>query len=173
MTGKLRAAYAEVGRDAPPYSYRTDARVEDDVVRRLRLRLHRPEPNPQAGVREVVRVRHGAELPERSPRRRCDVRTTSRPQNQIVQNLRESYGTGFVLFNLNGASTENKGTRDHGARHAGGAAQLLVGRAGQLRAARAARRSRCRTRCRSRTSPTRGCTATCATARSRACRRCR
>jgi hypothetical protein len=30
-------------------------------------------------------------------------------QNQIVQNLRESYGTGFILFNLNGASTENKG----------------------------------------------------------------
>jgi len=32
-----------------------------------------------------------------------------RTQNQIVQNLRESYGTGFILFNLNGASTENKG----------------------------------------------------------------
>ena len=23
-------------------------------------------------------------------------------ENQIVQNLRESYGTGFILFNLNG-----------------------------------------------------------------------
>ena len=31
-------------------------------------------------------------------------------QNQIVKDIRESYGTGFVLFNLNGASTENHGT---------------------------------------------------------------
>src|SRR5205085_6873948 len=31
-------------------------------------------------------------------------------QDQIVQNLRESYATGYILFNLNGATTENKGT---------------------------------------------------------------
>ena len=32
-----------------------------------------------------------------------------RTENQIVQNIRESYATGFILFNLNGATTQNQG----------------------------------------------------------------
>src|SRR5439155_11367301 len=30
-------------------------------------------------------------------------------ENQIVNDIRGSYGTGFILFNLNGASTQNQG----------------------------------------------------------------
>ena len=48
------------------------ARVQDDVVRRLRLRLHGPEPALKPEFAKVVRVRHRAELPRRPPRHRRD-----------------------------------------------------------------------------------------------------
>ena len=39
----------------------------------------------------------------------------------------ESYGTGFILFNLNGASTENHGSEIIGPRHAGASARTSRG----------------------------------------------
>ena len=72
LTGKLRAAVrrSRARRGALLVSH--DARVQGDRLRRLRLRLHRTEPAAQAGIREGLRVRRGAELPQRSPRDRRD-----------------------------------------------------------------------------------------------------
>ena len=143
------------------------------VVRRLRLRLLRARTRTSS-PEFAKSYEFGTELSFLDDRLGLDA-TVYRKQtkDQIVKNIRGSYATGFILFNLNGASTRNTGPRAHAARHAGAAQQLLVGRPGELRPARAARCSRCRTSCRSRTSPTPGSTATSATARSRASRRCR
>ena len=164
MTGKLRAAYAEVGRDAPPYSYRTT--LESKTTSFGGYGYGFTGPNPLLQPEFAKSYEFGTELSFLNDRLGVDATFYHKQtENQIVQNLRESYGTGFILFNLNGASTENKGTEISVRGTPVLARELLVGLPRQLRAGRAARRSRCRTRCRSRTSPTRGCTATSATAR--------
>ena len=80
-----------------------------------------PGPNlgAQAGVRALVRVRHGAELPQQPARPRRDDWYRKQTKDQIVNDIRGSYATGFILFNLNGAVTRNKGVEAHAARHAG------------------------------------------------------
>ncbi len=108
MTGKLRAAWAEVGRDAPPYSYRTTLEAKQTSNGGYGYGFTGPNPNLQPEFAKSSEV--GAELSFLNDRLGVDAtlyRKTT--QNQIVQNLRESYATGFILFNLNGASTENKG----------------------------------------------------------------
>ena len=109
MTGKLRAAYAEVGRDAPPYSYRTTLESKTTAFGGYGYGFTGPNPNLQPEFAKSSEF--GTELSFLNDRLGIDATIYhKRTQNQIVQNLRESYGTGFVLFNLNGASTENKGT---------------------------------------------------------------
>ncbi|MEP6493869.1 MAG: TonB-dependent receptor [bacterium] len=108
MTGKLRAAWAEVGRDAPPYSYRTT--LESKTTTGGGYGYGFTGPNPLLKPEFAKSYEFGTELSRLDNRLGLDVTVYHKQtQNQIVQNLRESYGTGFILFNLNGASTENKG----------------------------------------------------------------
>jgi TonB-linked SusC/RagA family outer membrane protein len=109
MTGKLRAAYAEVGRDAPPYSYRTT--LESKTTSFGGYGYGFTGPNPLLRPEFAKSYEFGTELSFMNDRLGLDATYYHKQtENQIVQNLRESYGTGFILFNLNGASTENHGT---------------------------------------------------------------
>ena len=95
-------------------------------------------------------------------------------KDQIVNDIRGSYATGFILFNLNGAVDAQSGTRDHAPRHAGVSANSFSWDISANFDERARQDARAAERAaRSRTSPTRGCTATSATARRRDSRRCR
>jgi TonB-linked SusC/RagA family outer membrane protein len=109
MTGKLRAAYAEVGRDAPPYSYRTTLEAKQTSYGGYGYGFTGPNPFLKPEFAKSSEI--GTELSFLHDRLGLDATLyRKRTQDQIVQNLRESYATGFILFNLNGATTENKGT---------------------------------------------------------------
>lgn len=109
MTGKLRAAFAEVGRDAPPYSYRTALEAKTSAYGGYGYGFTGPNPNLKPEFAKSYEL--GTELSFLHDRVGIDATIyRKRTEDQIVQNLRESYATGFILFNLNGATTENKGT---------------------------------------------------------------
>jgi TonB-linked SusC/RagA family outer membrane protein len=106
--GRLRAAYAEAGRDAPPYSDRPSLQYEPTSYGGYGYSFWGPNPNLQPEFKKETEV--GTELSWLNDRLGVDATYyRSRTTNQIVQNIRESYGTGFILFNLNGAVTENHG----------------------------------------------------------------
>ncbi len=108
MTGRLRAAYAEVGRDAQPYSYRPSLLHRTTSYGGYSYNYWGPNLNLRPEFARSYEV--GTELGFLDDRLGLDVslyRKTTR--DQIVQNIRGSYATGFVLFNLNGASTRNQG----------------------------------------------------------------
>ncbi|CAN5876237.1 SusC/RagA family TonB-linked outer membrane protein [soil metagenome] len=108
MTGKLRAAYAEVGKDARPYAYRQSLEFKTTSFGGFGYGFTGPNPNlrPEfATSREF-----GTELEFLQNRLGLDL-TWYRKQtrDQIVNNVRASYGTGFILVNLNGAVVRNEG----------------------------------------------------------------
>jgi TonB-linked SusC/RagA family outer membrane protein len=108
LSGKLRAAYAEVGKDARPYSYRQALEFKTTAFGGFGYGFFGPNPNlrPEfATSREL-----GTELAFFNNRVGTDI-TWYRKQtrDQIVNNVRASYGTGFILVNLNGAETRNEG----------------------------------------------------------------
>lgn len=108
MTGKLRAAYAEVGRDAPPYSYATTLEAKTTSFGGYGYGFY--GPNPALKPEQAKDYEGGVELGFLNDRLGIDATIYhKRTENQIVQNIRESYATGFILFNLNGATTENHG----------------------------------------------------------------
>ena len=108
MTGKLRAGYAAVGRDAQPYSYR--ATLESKATSYGGYGYGFWGPNPLLKPEFAKSSELGTELSFLQDRLGIDATVyKKRQENQIVQNVRESYGTGFILFNLNGATTETKG----------------------------------------------------------------
>jgi len=108
MTGKLRAAIAEVGRDALPYSYRPSLENKTTSYGGYGYGF----TGPNLGLKpEFAKSRElGTELSFLNDRLGIDA-TVYRKQtkDQIVQNIRGSYATGFILFNLNGADTRNTG----------------------------------------------------------------
>jgi len=107
-SGKLRAGWAEVGRDAPPYSYHTTLEAKTTSYGGYGYGFTGPNPLLQPEFKKSHEF--GTELSFLHDRLGIDATVYSnQTQNQIVQNLRESYGTGFILFNLNGASTKNSG----------------------------------------------------------------
>ena len=107
-SGRLRAAYAEAGRDAPPYSDRPSLLYEPTSYGGYGYNFWGPNPNLQPEFKKEAEV--GTELSWFNDRLGLDATYyRSRTTNQIVQNIRESYATGFILFNLNGAVTENHG----------------------------------------------------------------
>jgi outer membrane receptor protein involved in Fe transport len=126
MTGKLRAAYAEVGKDARPYAYRPALEFKTTTAGGYGYGFTGPNLNLRPEFARSYEV--GTELGFFKDRLGVDI-TTYRKQttDQIVNDIRGSYGTGFILFNLNGASTRNTGVE-----------VSLRGRAGQ-RAARVLR----------------------------------
>jgi TonB-linked SusC/RagA family outer membrane protein len=107
-SGRLRAAYAEAGRDAPPYSDRPSLQFEPTSYGGYGYGFTGPNPLLSPEFKKEYEV--GTELSFLKDRLGVDATYyKSRTTNQIVQNIRESYGTGFILFNLNGAVTENHG----------------------------------------------------------------
>ena len=108
MTGKLRAAYAEVGRDARPYAFRPA--LESRTTSNGGYSYGFTGPNLALSPEFARSYEFGTELGFLQDRIGLDV-TWYRKQtkDQIVNDIRGSYGTGFILFNLNGAVTRNQG----------------------------------------------------------------
>lgn len=107
-SAKLYGGWAEVGRDAQPYSYRTT--LESKTTSFGGYGYGFTGPNPLLAPEFAKSYEFGADLSFFHDRLGFDATYYSkRTENQIVQNVRESYGTGFILFNLNGATTENHG----------------------------------------------------------------
>src|SRR6266513_2055878 len=108
MTGKLRAAVASVGKDARPYAYRPALQYKTTSYGGYGYNFWGPNLDLKP---EFARSREfGVELSFLQDRLGLDA-TVYRKQSldQIVNAIRGSYGTGFILFNLNGAATRNKG----------------------------------------------------------------
>jgi TonB-linked SusC/RagA family outer membrane protein len=108
MTGKLRAAYAEVGKDARPYAYRPS--LEFKTTSNGGYGYGFTGPNLNLKPEFARSYEFGTELSFLQDRLGVDI-TGYRKQtkDQIVNDIRGSYGTGFILFNLNGAVTRNQG----------------------------------------------------------------
>ncbi|MFL5529692.1 MAG: TonB-dependent receptor domain-containing protein, partial [Gemmatimonadaceae bacterium] len=108
MTGKLRAAYAEVGKDARPYAYRPSLEFKTTSYGGYGYGFTGPNLNLKPEFARSYEI--GTEMSFMQDRLGLDI-TTYRKQtkDQIVNDIRGSYGTGFILFNLNGAVTRNQG----------------------------------------------------------------
>ncbi|MCC6242602.1 MAG: SusC/RagA family TonB-linked outer membrane protein [Gemmatimonadaceae bacterium] len=108
MTARLRAAYAEVGRDARPYAYRPSLEFKTTSYGGYGYGF--TGPNLGLSPEFAVSNEYGAELGFLDNRLNFDITTYQKEtKNQIVNDIRGSYATGFILFNLNGASTRNTG----------------------------------------------------------------
>jgi TonB-linked SusC/RagA family outer membrane protein len=107
-SAKLRAAFAEVGRDASPYAYAATLESKTTVGQGYGYGFTGPNPNLRPEFAKSYEL--GTELSFLDDRLGIDA-TVYRKQttDQIVQNIRGSYGTGYILFNLNGATTRNQG----------------------------------------------------------------
>jgi TonB-linked SusC/RagA family outer membrane protein len=108
MTGKLRAAYAEVGRDARPYAFRPSLESKTTAYGGYGYGFTGPNLNLKPEFARSYEI--GTELGFFNERLGIDA-TVYRKQtvDQIVNDIRGSYATGFILFNLNGAETRNQG----------------------------------------------------------------
>jgi TonB-linked SusC/RagA family outer membrane protein len=108
VNGKLRAAYAEVGRDARPYAYKSSLEFKTTANGGYGYGFTGPNLSLRPEFARSYEV--GTELSFLNDRVGLDV-TAYRKQtkDQIVNDVRGSYATGFVLFNLNGAVTRNQG----------------------------------------------------------------
>ncbi len=108
VTGKVRAAYAEVGKDARPYAFLPSLEYKTTSYGGYGYGF--TGPNVKLRPEFATSYEFGTELGFLDDRLGLDV-TWYRKQtkDQIVNDIRGSYGTGFILFNLNGASTRNTG----------------------------------------------------------------
>jgi TonB-linked SusC/RagA family outer membrane protein len=108
MTGKLRAAYAEVGKDARPYAYRPSLEFKSTTAGGYGYGFTGPNLDLKPEFARSYEI--GTELSFFQDRLGLDA-TFYRKQtkDQIVNDIRGSYGTGYILFNLNGAETRNQG----------------------------------------------------------------
>jgi TonB-linked SusC/RagA family outer membrane protein len=108
MTGKLRAAYAEVGRDARPYAYRPSLEFKTTDFGGYGYGFTGPNLDLKPEFAKSYEI--GTELSFLNDRLGVDA-TFYRKQttDQIVNDIRGSYATGYILFNLNGAETRNQG----------------------------------------------------------------
>ncbi|HEY1951187.1 MAG TPA: TonB-dependent receptor, partial [Gemmatimonadaceae bacterium] len=109
MSGKLRAAYAEVGKDARPYAYRPALQYKTTSYGGYGYDFWGPNLALKPEFAKSYEL--GTELGFLNDRLGIDA-TVYRKQttDQIVNDIRGSYATGYILFNLNGASTRNTGT---------------------------------------------------------------
>ena len=108
-SGKLRAGYAQVGKDARPYAYRPALEYKATSYGGYGYGFW--GPNLALKPEFAKAYEFGTELAFLDDRIGLDL-TWYRKEttDQIVDNIRGSYATGFVLFNLNGAKTKNEGT---------------------------------------------------------------
>jgi len=108
VTGKVRLGYAAVGKDARPYAYRPALQNKTTAYGGYGYDFWGPNLALKPEFKRSVEG--GVELSFLNGRLGLDAtayRATT--VDQIVNDLRGSYGTGFVLFNLNGASTRSRG----------------------------------------------------------------
>ena len=108
MTGKLRAAYAEVGKDARPYAYRPSLEYKTTDYGGYGYGFTGPNLDLKPEFAKSWEI--GTETSFMNDRLGLDM-TFYRKQtkDQIVNDIRGSYATGYILFNLNGAETRNQG----------------------------------------------------------------
>ena len=109
MTGKLRAAYANVGKDARPYAYRPSLQYKTTSFGGYGYDFWGPNLALKPEFKKSYEI--GTELSFLNDRLGLDATVyRSTTLDQIVNDIRGSYATGFILFNLNGATTRNTGT---------------------------------------------------------------
>jgi TonB-linked SusC/RagA family outer membrane protein len=108
VTGKIRGGWAQVGKDARPYSYQPALESKTTSYGGYAYGFTGPNPNlkPEFATSKEI----GAELNFLDERLGFDVTFYRKEtKDQIIQNARGSYGTGFILMNLNGATTRTSG----------------------------------------------------------------
>ena len=108
VTGKMRIAYAAVGKDARPYAYRPALEYKTTSYGGYGYGFWGPNLALKPEFKRSVEG--GLELAFLDARLGLDAtlyRATTK--DQIVNDIRGSYGTGFILFNLNGAATRSRG----------------------------------------------------------------
>ena len=108
MTAKLRASYAEVGKDARPYAFRPS--LESKTTTGGGYGYGFTGPNLGLKPEFATSYEGGFDLSFADGRVNLDATYYRKEtEDQIVNDIRGSYGTGFILFNLNGAKTRNTG----------------------------------------------------------------
>jgi TonB-linked SusC/RagA family outer membrane protein len=108
VSGKLTAAYAEVGRDARPYAYSPALEYKTTSFGGYGFGFWGPNRKLKPEFAKDWEL--GSEMSFLDDRLGLSATYWSkRTYDQIVNNIRGSYATGFILFNLNGASTKNAG----------------------------------------------------------------
>ena len=108
VTGKLRLGYAAVGKDARPYAYRPTLQFKTTSFGGYGYDFWGPNLALKPEFKRSVEG--GVELSFFNGRLGLDAtayRATTK--DQIINDIRGSYGTGFILFNLNGAATRSRG----------------------------------------------------------------
>jgi len=108
VTGKVRLGYAGVGKDARPYAYRPSLQFKTTSYGGYGYDFW--GPNLALKPEYKKSVEGGVELSFLNGRLGLDAtayRATTK--DQIVNDIRGSYATGFILFNLNGAATRSRG----------------------------------------------------------------
>lgn len=107
-SGKLRAAYAAVGRDARAYAYVPALEYKATVGGGYGFGF--TGPNPGLKPEFAKSYEFGTELSFFNDRLGADITVYRKEtEDQIINDIRGSYSTGYVLFNLNGGVTRNQG----------------------------------------------------------------
>ncbi|TKC12429.1 SusC/RagA family TonB-linked outer membrane protein [Pedobacter polaris] len=107
-SGRLRAAFAQVGRDARPYAY--IPALESKATTGGGFGYGFTGPNLALVPEFASSYEVGADLAFLNDRLGVDVALYRKiTSEQIINDIRGSYATGYVLFNLNGGKTRNQG----------------------------------------------------------------
>ena len=108
MTGKVRAAYAEVGKDARPYAYRAALESKSTSFGGYGYGFWGPNPALKPEFAKSWEI--GAEVSFLNNRLALDGTVYRKvTEDAIVNDVRGPYATGYILFNLNGGSTRSRG----------------------------------------------------------------
>src|SRR6266550_4648041 len=108
VTGKLRAAVVGGGKDARPYAYRPALESKTTAFGGYGYGFWGPHLALEPERAQSWEL--GAEVSFFDNRLGLDGTVYHKfTTKQIVNDIRGSYGTGFILFNVNGAKTRNQG----------------------------------------------------------------
>jgi TonB-linked SusC/RagA family outer membrane protein len=108
VTGKVTAAWARAGKDASPYAYRQALEFKPTSYGGFGYGFWGPNPNLRPEFKTSYEL--GTELGFLENRLGLNLAFyRAETTDQIVNNIRASYGTGFILVNLNGGITRNEG----------------------------------------------------------------
>jgi TonB-linked SusC/RagA family outer membrane protein len=108
VTGKVTAAWAEVGKDARPYAYAPS--LENKLTSYSGYGYGFTGPNPNLRPEFKTSYEFGTELGFLDGRLGLNAAVyRAETRDQIVDNVRASYASGFILINLNGARTRSEG----------------------------------------------------------------